>query len=607
VTRLRWIPLLAGALLALSAASPALADDPHVQIVSKSPLPPQVGAARGVGQFNAVTDSEFPAGTPFVLDMPLPGKSPVAAMLHIWPNAERECKNGAPAAASPMRQYYRLGMSASGVDKDRVFSARVPALQVDQYFCFAVDLSMSLADDDFKEIARSAADRLKNSSQCYTTDKSLPLFEAALQGALRQKGITAQPEPAADHALAQYRLAQGPKKCGDVLASDVKIEEIGNEVRARDAKLTKSLAAVKALPQPPGGLAPVVFVQGGLVPVSKLLAAGTADDTLAEAIRQLRLREAGGPPDEAFPQWAAALETFRGELARSSAMIDKWNAVDAAKKAATSLPKVPAIDIWDDQALVPIRDCQQRPEAIGPSKIVVQLERLTPDLDPGPRKIADEWIRALKALRDARETLKTVTDDLDKETTLLAERKAGFQKVLQEAWSAERVQAALVVEIQATDLGRKAGFGKTPAAANYASVDAGVLVGFPSGGQHVEPWVTPYLGFNFYLVPVDRSIPMGELTGSGWGKVAQRVAITLGTTLIAPSITGRTVKPAFVPGPLAALGVRLTHYVRLTGGGILYKLADKNPASAKETFYVAPFGGLSADIDLVHILTNQRL
>src|SRR5262249_55140214 len=150
-----------------------------------------------------------------------------------------------------------------------------------------------------------------------------------------------------------------------------------------------------------------------------------------------------------------------------------------------------------------------------------------------------------------------------------------------------------------------AGEGTTPSAANFASVDVGALLAFPSGGTASDQWFIPYLGLNLYLTAVDRTVPLTELTGGTWMKVRQRLSLTIGMTLAQPSLTGRTVTPPFAGHfPIAAVGARLTQFTRLLGGVVFYQIDDANPASARHQLVVAPFAGASLDIDVVHLLTQ---
>jgi hypothetical protein len=107
---------------------------------------------------------------------------------------------------------------------------------------------------------------------------------------------------------------------------------------------------------------------------------------------------------------------------------------------------------------------------------------------------------------------------------------------------------------------------------------------------------------------VDRTIDLRDLTGTFWNQVRQRVSLTIGITLSTPSIAGRTLSaPLLSHYPIAALGVRLTNYTRVTAGAVFYKIGDANPASAATSLTVAPFVGAALDVDIIHLLTQAKL
>jgi hypothetical protein len=174
----------------------------------------------------------------------------------------------------------------------------------------------------------------------------------------------------------------------------------------------------------------------------------------------------------------------------------------------------------------------------------------------------------------------------------------------------EAVRTSLVVSVMNIDLNSIAGYGTTPTAANFGSVDAGAFVAFPSGGSQsgTDIWLVPYLGLNLYTTPVDRTIDLDQLTGSWLDRVRQRVSLTIGVTLSAPSIAGRTLNAPFLSRyPVIALGVRTSSYSRVTAGAVIYDIVDANPASGTHVLAAAPFVGVALDIDLIHLLTQAKL
>jgi hypothetical protein len=177
-----------------------------------------------------------------------------------------------------------------------------------------------------------------------------------------------------------------------------------------------------------------------------------------------------------------------------------------------------------------------------------------------------------------------------------------MRELLTGAFMAEDVRKQLRVHIRPVQLSPTAGSGETPAKANYAALDLGAVFAFPHG----DTWFLPYLGLNVYFVPVDRTIAPSQLTGSFAHRLIwQRLSVTLGMSLSAPTTSGRTLEAPFLDRyPLAALGYRIGSYVRVVGGVLFYKEKDPNPLSEQRSLKAAPFAGASLDIDLVHLLTS---
>jgi hypothetical protein len=193
--------------------------------------------------------------------------------------------------------------------------------------------------------------------------------------------------------------------------------------------------------------------------------------------------------------------------------------------------------------------------------------------------------------------------------TTLATKLQSFKAAIPGMFT-DVVRTAVVVSVMDINLSSVAGQGATPSAANFGSVDVGAFIAFPSGGSQsaTDVWLVPYLGLNIYTTPVDRTIDLGQLTGTWLDRVRQRVSLTVGVTLSAPSLAGRTLNTPFLGRyPVIALGFRTSSYSRVTAGTTIYNIADANPASAAHNLVAAPFVGAALDIDLIHLLTQAKL
>jgi hypothetical protein len=217
----------------------------------------------------------------------------------------------------------------------------------------------------------------------------------------------------------------------------------------------------------------------------------------------------------------------------------------------------------------------------------------------------------VKALQKAVEALQIARDNLAGAQAIEFENVgrrnaalAALENKLQEVFKRPDVRALIDGQVSSLTLSDAAGSGDTPNFANYIAADLGVVLAAPTGGRSFQPWLMPYAGFTFYLTAVDRTVPLDQLVGPYGQAFRQRVSFTLGMTLTDTSLPGRTIlKPlGFGNYPLAAVGVRVTNFVRLTGGMVFYRIADPNPASGDGQLRVAPFVGGSLDADVVHAL-----
>jgi hypothetical protein len=643
----RWPATLAFTAASLVAAHAAADTSPVVRIVPTGPvvlrpLPPAApappagpalpGAAPSPGTApaepaplappTAYLDRNLPAGEPFDMELALPGKSDVYPSVEIWPLEEQQdtkhCAATAPTSAG-VRQSYRLGMRATGTDKDRVFVAKVPALQVGQEYCFKVNVSSSLEAGDLSDVATSAAGWLMRQpvlpgKSCFRPgdreDADLPAYEDALAAALRLRGPQLVDGVAPARAALDQFHRGGEGKCNAVVKEQTGAAAAADEVAKKETLLDTRKAEVRALPLLDRAPAPLVRVGDNVTLATALLtdAATVADVNAAAADLRVRAGRHGAP--HALDRWATLLQRFAREIDGATPAARK-KAADEARREAARIAPLPAVQIWNGTDFESLETFREHPEALGADRVAAQLKTIAASLakeSKEEREKADRWIAAFETLGKARAALDDASAGRQKAAAAALKAEDDLRKALESAFTSEGVRQALLVRFSVL-MDDKAGHGKTPDAANYAALDAGMVVAFPSGGSTSQPWILPYLGFNFYTTAVDRKISLDDLTGGASMRFRQRVSLTLGVTLTAPALVGRTVQPLVLDRyPLAAIGVRLTTYVRLTGGGVFYKLADKNPASAGESLHVAPFVGMSADVDLLHILgLNPKL
>ncbi|HET9955120.1 MAG TPA: hypothetical protein VFQ61_11485 [Polyangiaceae bacterium] len=136
----------------------------------------------------------------------------------------------------------------------------------------------------------------------------------------------------------------------------------------------------------------------------------------------------------------------------------------------------------------------------------------------------------------------------------------------------------------------------------WVTGDLGVATAFFASEPKTDPrlGMSLYFGLNFYLTELDKSEPLHitDWRGRDW---ARRFAIAAGITLTDPS----SMEDYGLDGVIGARmlmfggGLRLTDYVRLNGGGLLYTQRDPNPLSDSARLKVAPYMSASLDVDVI--------
>jgi hypothetical protein len=298
-----------------------------------------------------------------------------------------------------------------------------------------------------------------------------------------------------------------------------------------------------------------------------------------------------------FADWTASVSAWASAFETLTAAQDKQAALLLLQQQLVSgqLPKPPAFEIWNGRRFVPTDQFVKDPGTdLDVTIAMMQLLPATPE--------RGQWINALAELRAARQNRAAAERAPGDFRAGLAAQVKLLRELVLQAFSREDVRRALVVSGARSVLTPTAGLGQTPSKANFASVDLGAAVAFPG----FDTWTLPYLGLNVYTVPVDRTIPPGELTGTTLDQLRQRVSLTIGTTLTAPTSPGRTLSAPFLGRyPLLAVGVRFGEYTRAVVGSVFYDANDPNPASADKRLHAALFFGASLDADVIDILTNK--
>ncbi|WP_439642630.1 hypothetical protein [Gemmatimonas sp.] len=135
-------------------------------------------------------------------------------------------------------------------------------------------------------------------------------------------------------------------------------------------------------------------------------------------------------------------------------------------------------------------------------------------------------------------------------------------------------------------------------AQRYISADLGFVHAFRIGKDRLDrprgvaPLVVPYIAANFYLRPVNKRARLASCDGFCWSR---RLALTIGLTTNSIKRTGVRDDLFGSQSAVVAAGIRLTDYLRVTGGGLVFKSFESNGA---ERLSIAPAVSLSMDWDL---------
>jgi hypothetical protein len=603
--------------LGLAAAPrPASADTTTVRIVPLAELGrPAGGAPAPGGELNARLDHKLPSSVSFIVsvrlgDLGVDPKDPAKGVLDVWPQVERACT--APPLdleddQKKVKQYHQLGMSLGGAGSDGVLSATVPPLQIDQRFCFSVrveaPISVAALQMGVRKriLAALAKDLLSPERSCALPTDGSYFVEPLLQGVgevLKMSGdqLTLIRDSVIDGAQKAQSafLPNGPAACRDALAKRAGVDATMDQVTRLKAITEEKRAAVVNLSPPFEVSVPLVAVSGKddakqVVAATELLVAAADPKALKEAADQL---DAQG---SAYKPWAELLSRVvaapPGERAK---------AVRAAQDQAQALQKKTRLPlkIWSGSGFVDF--------AVYKGKLDVPEQDVAGQLDHLPEGVAGPVKTAMKDLVQAEANQREREGAVVVALQASAQARDALEKELLAALTSNDVRQSLHAWGLRVPVSALRAEKETPDAYNFASPDFGIAVGVTSGGSGPNAMVLPYVVLNLYAAAVDRTIPVSEITGTGWQRFSQFFSVSFGLTLAPPSVPGRTVvNPLSIASyPVLAGGVRVSQYMRVTGGAVFYSLADPNPAVTQIHLRGAPFLGFSLDADVVSLLTK---
>jgi hypothetical protein len=121
-----------------------------------------------------------------------------------------------------------------------------------------------------------------------------------------------------------------------------------------------------------------------------------------------------------------------------------------------------------------------------------------------------------------------------------------------------------------------------------------IFTGFQTGFNTV----TPYVGINIAMRPMDSDIPFQELIKNRNIRWYQRFTANLGLTLSSIAKQNYRTNLFGNDNVMIGLGYKLSHVFNVNFGGLIYQNVDPNPLLDKKTIGVAPYVGISLNLKI---------
>lgn len=121
-----------------------------------------------------------------------------------------------------------------------------------------------------------------------------------------------------------------------------------------------------------------------------------------------------------------------------------------------------------------------------------------------------------------------------------------------------------------------------------------IFTGFQNGFNTV----TPYVGINIALRPLDSDLPFRSLVRNKRISTLQRFTIDLGVTLNSIAKANYRANLFGNDNVMVGLGYKFSHVISVNFGGLIYNNVDPNPLLDKKTVAVAPYVGISINLKI---------
>ena len=128
--------------------------------------------------------------------------------------------------------------------------------------------------------------------------------------------------------------------------------------------------------------------------------------------------------------------------------------------------------------------------------------------------------------------------------------------------------------------------------------DFGFVLPLTAGRSGILQDFTPYFGFNINFRSMDKNIKLRQIR---YKSLRHYLSFSAGLTLRSLKIDNKRDDFFDKSSLLTGIGVRLSNYLRLTGGVVWFKVPDPNIATGHTLVKVSPFLGVSIDVDLLEL------
>jgi hypothetical protein len=561
-------------------------------------------------------DRPVPASQTFDLELISERPKFNAGRVDVWPERLGACasvpKGAEPRkriaalliAPSDQRQHHSVALvpvSDSGLATNMAaIRGRVPALQLNETFCFVVKRSAELDDTGAQAVADdlgSTVIRVAAANEDLTAALSQGLADALVS--LFGRAVVLSPETTDKLAAKAARLLRATPEYGHLLEAGAKLADTRQQRQDIEQKFAQATEAARnTLSAQP--LAPIpkprLFAGEPLLLVEPQQLFEMTPEAIKQGLDQLQAlrQEASAVDQRSYEDWISALNRYL-------VVSDDAKKQQLRRAQRAQLPAVSPFKFWDapSHSFVASGDVAAHPNRIAADALIDAL-RAYREVPGASALAADAWSKILSPLRTATKRRQEVELEISQRQADWSSAQAAAALAFPKGIKSALTQAGLELEFKEASVQGGAGTTTTPAAINVISVDAALVAAFPQGGTSETAWLVPTLGLNIYFVPVERTVPLGQLVGCWWW---QHFSLTVGLSLVAPSVPGRTaVGPVLGQYGELGAGIRLGQYVRFAGGALVYQLNDPNPGSVATKLTGAPYLGFSADFDAIRPL-----